>query len=207
MSVIKKFDRIGYYYTFEYYLYEQELDYTVLDYAQNNGIELGSLVCFFDMIKDDVHYIVTTNEKNSHKLISISKSSNVDNLILNNIIYYNCYKLTIFDNMSLPAIENLIRISCDDEIVRTHVNKRNPFNNYTITLWQNICATGTVYINNLRILSVLTNCTCAGLSDLKYDKNIELTIARLDMVKLFPNLKIVYKYEYDMEILYRRKTK
>jgi hypothetical protein len=205
MLVIEKFDRFGYYYTFEYYLHEQELDYTVLDFAQNNGIELGLLVCFFDMIKHNVHYVVTTDEKNSHKLISISKSSNVDNLILNNIIYYNGYKFTIYDNMSLLNIENLIGISCNDEIVRTCVNEYNSFESDTILRWQEFILKyrGHYFcITNLRILSVITNCVHVKVDNFKNDQNVELSVAKLDMVKLFPNLRTVFNHNH--KIIYQR---
>jgi hypothetical protein len=208
MSVIKQFDQIAYYYTFEYYLHEQELDYTVLDYAQNNGIEFGSLICFFDVIKDNVHYIVTTDEKKSHKLISIFKFSSVNNLILNNIIYYNSYKFTIYDNMSLLDIENLIGIFCDDKIVQTHVNKRNPFRDGINLQWQDYnfkYREYTFYIRNLRILSVLTNCAHVECADFKNSQAIELNVAKLDMVKLFPNLKTITNY--NCKIIYQRKTK
>jgi hypothetical protein len=206
MSVIKKFDRIGYYYTFEYYLYEQELDYTVLDYAQNNGIELGSLVCFFDMIKDDVHYIVTTDEKGSHKVISISKFSSVDNLILNNIIYYNGYKFTISDNMSLLDIENLIKIPYNDEIIQTHIHKHNPLARGTIQWWQNYALRfDTIMIFNLRILSVITNCKYVKYIHTEESQGIESNILKLNMIKLFPNLKMVCCY--DGKIIYHRETK
>jgi hypothetical protein len=206
MSVIKQFDQIAYYYTFEYYLHEQELEYTVLDFAQNSGIELGLLVCFFDIIKDNVHYVVTTDEKNSHKLISISKSSSVDNLILNNIIYYNCYKFTIYDNMSLLNIENLIGISCDGELVHTNVNKYNPFRDKTILWWQNnILESDTLTVYNFRILSVLTNITYVVICNYETDQTVELSVVKLDMVKLFPNLKTVINY--GRKIFYQRKTK
>jgi hypothetical protein len=207
MSLIKQFDQVPYYYTFEYYLHEQELDYTVLDYAQNNGIELGSLICFFDIIKNDVYYIVTTNENNSHKVISISKSSSVNNLIMDNIIYYNGYKFTTSDNMSLLSVENLIGISCNDIIICEHAYMHKKFIDNKIKWWleQGLKCKRICSINNLRILSIITNCEHAIVHNIISSQTVKSSIAKLNMTKLFPNLKKIY--DFDCETIYQRETK
>jgi hypothetical protein len=38
---------------------------------------------------------------------------------------------------------------------------------------------------------VLTNCAHVKCNDFKNDQNVELSVVKLDMVKLFPNLKTV----------------
>jgi hypothetical protein len=194
-----KFDRASYYYTFEYYLYEQELDYTVLNYLDNNNINLRKLVCFFDIIKNDTHYIITTNEENLHKVISITKCEHIDNFIYGNLVVsYNGYKFTVYDNMSLAEAEKLIAIeNCDIvnydnyyyndwsfrkindcEIRISIINKRSDF----------------IWLNNFRILSILTGCIRVHIDTLKHYQKVD--IYKFDVSKLFPNtLHIMHRGE------------
>jgi hypothetical protein len=207
MSIINKFDQLSYYYTLEYYLYEQELDFTVLDYLNNNNIEIGSLICFFDIIKNNIHYIITTNEDNSHKLITISKCDVTDNSIINSsIIFYNGYKFTIFNDINLVNVEALIGITDLDvniyrELRNEHLkDNKIRFEQYNILTAHNtnrVCV-----IKSLRILSILTCCTCAYLSVSMYCAITSDTIAKFNMKKLFPNLEVIYGFQ--KYIIYRR---
>jgi hypothetical protein len=114
MTHIKRFDRIGFYYTFENYLCKHELDHGAINYFENNNIQIGSLICFFDIIKNDIHYIVTTNKDFVHKIISITKCNCTDNMIYNNTFYYNGYKFIIKNNISTEHVEETIGITQDD---------------------------------------------------------------------------------------------
>jgi hypothetical protein len=97
MSIIQAFDVRKFQYTLEYYLHEQELDYSVLEHLNNNNINLGSLICFFDIIKSDTHFIVASSNTNLHNIITISKCECEVNSISvdNSIIQYNNFKFTI----------------------------------------------------------------------------------------------------------------
>jgi hypothetical protein len=121
MSQLKKFDELGYIYTFQYYLYEQELDYNIIDFMENNNIN-SFYICFFDVIRDDAHYLITTNlTDNLHELITIRKMSDVNEnkIIIQDhqiIIHYDNYKVNISNKMELSEIENLVNIT-PNEIV------------------------------------------------------------------------------------------
>jgi hypothetical protein len=199
-----RFNHISYYYTLEYYFYEQNLDYTLLDYLDNNNIELGKLVCFFDVIKNGIRYIITTDEKKSHQLITISECDHINNLISDNlVVYYNGCKVTISENMNLQNIENLIGVTENDiKYYATYyannwdsVNTINDALNYISELNK---IYGTIYLNNLRLLSILTNCTKASI----YNIITKAEILKFNIGKLFPNLTRLSTY-YD-DVLYQK---
>jgi hypothetical protein len=201
MTITKRYDNINYYYTFEYYLHEQELDYTVLDFLSNNGIELGSLICFFDIIKNSVHNIITTNENNSHTLIRIAKCDHDINLIsCGGTIFYNNYKFIISDVMDLISIEQLINITNSDvadyhslhyNLLRLSATKTKEYLSLNLD---------SLILNNLRTLSIITTCEKVHCS--KGSKITKSYIDKLDIKRLFPNLKIIYDRNYS--IIYQR---
>jgi hypothetical protein len=203
MAITQQFNSIDFYYTFEYYLHEQELDYTVLDYAHNNGFELQSLICFFDIIRNNIHYIITTNDNNSHQVISIAKCSNMDNLIFNSVIYYNGYKFTISNSMNLLDAEKLIEIS-NNEVNCAYPDYYRHFNKYSTKTWIsfNFITPHYYFVNNLRILSVLANCMRVKVYNFKNSQIVKSNIPKLDMIKLFPNLITVL--DSNSDILYQK---
>jgi hypothetical protein len=128
-----QFHKVQYYYTFEYYLYEQELDYTVLDYLNNNNIKIDKLICFFDIIKNGVYYIITTDKKNLHQVIAIAKCNNSENSIYSNFnlvtILYNGCTFNIYNSMSLQDAENIIGITGKDIINYSQLNNKIIYGN------------------------------------------------------------------------------
>jgi hypothetical protein len=206
MSIIKQFDTIGFYYTFEYYLYEQELDCTILEYLQNNNVNIGSLICFFDIIKNDTRYVIATDQENSYKVISIIKSNINDNFISGNLIFYGGYKFNILDNINLADAETYIKITTHDvtEYKKSHFNHFS--NDITI---KNIDKLGGMYIcravSSLRPISVLVNYGLVYVSKYGINHITESEIKKLNMDKLFPNLQGII--DCKNKIIYKKKIK
>jgi hypothetical protein len=189
MSITKKFDSIGYYYTFEYYLYEQELDYTILEFLDNgNGINLGSLTCFFDIIKNNVRYIITTNSGYYHQVISIAKSEHDTNSISDNVIFYNGYIFNISDSMELKDIEVLVKITTFDV-----TNYENIYHNHFDKVKSTYNKGLLFIVSSLRPISIMKQTTQIFVSTHANKNHItKLNISKLDMRRLFPNLQYIY---------------
>jgi hypothetical protein len=183
MSILQKFNRIGYYYTFEYYLYEQDFDTTMIDYLKNQNVTLKQLICFFDIIKNGTCYIITTNEENLHKVITITKCDHDINSITDNlIIFYNGYKFTISDEMTLRNAEICTKITGADV-----ANYCSVYGDYfeKFKISDIVNEIHSMVLTNLRILSILIKC-----------KHVTLygyhNVSKFNMSELFPNLKIIY---------------
>jgi hypothetical protein len=118
MTYLAKLDSKCYYFSFEFYLYEQELDSSIIDYLENNNVnDLINSVCFYNMIDADTHYLVTRSH-NEYKIITISKSDINENIISHNIIIYNNYEYIISQSMQLNEIEIKCGISNLNDITK-----------------------------------------------------------------------------------------
>jgi hypothetical protein len=199
MSFIQQFNNFGYLYTFQYYLYEKELDYNLINYIENNNLN-SFYICFFDIIREGVHYLITTDSTNDlHELITIKEINTVNEnkIIINDhqvTIYYNNYAVTISSKMTLDKIDKIINITSDEIGMynNTYPNRWSYMHeNWTfdpktkLILWNcylNI-DTSYLYVSNLRILSLI---------DIKYAgliSSCHVKIENFDMNKLFPHLR------------------
>jgi hypothetical protein len=220
MSLIQQFDRFGYIYTFEYYLYEKELDYSIIDFINNNSINYF-YVCFFDIIRENTNYLVTTDPTNDlHQLITIKKNNicSENNIFTYDdqvIIYYNNYMVSISNKMKLDKIDEQVNFTLEEVATynETYPNLWSLANkNWTLDLetkiashyCYNIALSKSGAICNFRILSIsnILKATLFKNKNAIYD-NINAYMGNFYMNKLFPYLctitfkgKIIYSRNY-----------
>jgi hypothetical protein len=217
MSLIHKFDILGYIYTFEYYLYEKKLDYSLIDFMENNNIDYF-YVCFFDIIRDNTHYLVTTDPTNDlHQLITIkvNNAQNENNIATNDhqvTIHYNDYMIVTSNKMTLDKIEELVNFTQEEvfEYDKTYGNAWSMADkDWTLDLKtktvsckiyvHTLTDTGNIY--NLRILSLSRISNALVINNINYIININ--ISDFNMSKLFPYLQTITTRE-KMKIIYSR---
>jgi hypothetical protein len=172
---------------------EQDLDYTVLTFLENNGIKIGALICFFDLIKNDTHYVVTSNEENLHKVITISKYDHNSNMILGDDFYYNGYKFTISNSVTLANAEQMIKIT-DLDVQKYRQLHKCMFCGEKIADYSKVKH---LFLSSLRTLSVLPNCQIVELIYVWENSN------KIDIPYMFPNLKKIG--DCTGKIVYQRK--
>ena len=183
---------------------------------ENNNVDYF-YVCFFDIIRDNAHYLVTTDPTNNlHQLITI-KMNNMEgenSIVINDyqvIIHYNGYIIVISNKMTLDKIDELVNFTQEEVLVydKTYANSWFLCKNWTLNLKTlkvlsahpySLCGYG--YIFNFRILSL----TCISSAHLKNNINsinniINNNISDFNMSKLFPYLETII---IDEKVFYSR---
>jgi hypothetical protein len=198
---ITKFDSIGFYFTFEYYLCEQKIDLNIISFMENNNVQY-KYICFFDKVENNINYLVSSNFNNTYKIITISHDYNSEcsenKIIINDdktLIYYNSYKISISSNIVETEINNILNFTSKD--ISLQFTKGYEWHWFDEVPQEQIMK---IYIprkyrlpiRNLRILSILTQVS-------KVCINTKLDVSEFDMKKLFPNLKSI---KFENEIIY-----
>jgi hypothetical protein len=204
MSLIHKFDQFGYIYTFEYYLYEKKLDYSLIDFMENNNIDYF-YVCFFNIIRDNTHYLVTTDPTNDlHQLITIkvNNAQNENNIVTNDhqvTINYNEYTVIISNKMTLNKIEELVNFTQEEVLVydKTYQNLWSAIKkNWTLDLKTKI-ALCLAYSYSLTHCAAVDNFRILSLSTIRFARlhahinDVNINISDFNMSKLFPHLQSI----------------
>jgi REP element-mobilizing transposase RayT len=94
---------------------------------ENNNIKTFR-ICFFDIIRDNIHYLVTTDPNNDlYELITIRYVIDNENVIISNDhqlqIYYNNHLITTSNQMKLSEIENLLKITAKEFVLYSGIHR------------------------------------------------------------------------------------
>jgi hypothetical protein len=136
-SILQQYDYLNYQFTFEYYLYEKELNRQVLDFMSNNNLRTN-YICFFDTIRDDKHIIITTDLKkdpeNGYRIIQVYFNQMFDENkvftsqcnIIHHKISYNNMIITISNKLDILTVEELVNININDVQLKLMANNKVP---------------------------------------------------------------------------------